>query len=102
MPEVMQIITSSITGIAMILLIIGGGGALKQVLVDSGVGDYIADLGKEANFSPLVLAWSITALLRVCLGSATVAGLRLLALYYLLLQLHRSQSGTNGNGHWRR
>jgi gluconate transporter len=75
MPEVMQIISSSITGIAMILLIIGGGGALKQVLVDSGVGNYIADLGKQANFSPLVLAWSISALLRVCLGSATVAGL---------------------------
>jgi gluconate transporter len=75
MQEVMQTITNSITGIAMILLIIGGGGALKQVLVDSGVGDYIANLGKEANFSPLVLAWSISALLRVCLGSATVAGL---------------------------
>jgi gluconate transporter len=75
MSEVMQIITSSISGIAMILLIIGGGGALKQVLVDSGVGNYIAELGKEAQFSPLVLAWSVTALLRVCLGSATVAGL---------------------------
>jgi Gnt-I system high-affinity gluconate transporter/Gnt-II system L-idonate transporter len=75
MSEVMQIISSSITGIAMILLIIGGGGALKQVLVDSGVGSYIADLGKQANFSPLILAWSISALLRVCLGSATVAGL---------------------------
>jgi gluconate transporter len=75
MPEVMQTISSAITGIAMILLIIGGGGALKQVLVDSGVGTYIAELGKESNFSPLVLAWSISALLRVCLGSATVAGL---------------------------
>jgi gluconate transporter len=75
MPEVMQIIVNSITGIAMILLIIGGGGALKQVLVDSGVGNYIAQLGKEMQVSPLILAWSISALLRVCLGSATVAGL---------------------------
>jgi gluconate transporter len=75
MPEVMQIIVNSITGIAMILLIIGGGGALKQVLVDSGVGNYIAELGKEMQVSPLILAWSISALLRVCLGSATVAGL---------------------------
>jgi gluconate transporter len=75
MPEVMQTISNAITGIAMILLIIGGGGALKQVLVDSGVGNYIAALGKESNFSPLVLAWGISALLRVCLGSATVAGL---------------------------
>lgn len=75
MPEVMQVITNSISGIAMILLIIGGGGALKQVLVDSGVGNYIAELGNRAQFSPLVLAWSITALLRICLGSATVAAL---------------------------
>jgi Gnt-I system high-affinity gluconate transporter/Gnt-II system L-idonate transporter len=75
MPEVMQVITNAITGIAMILLIIGGGGALKQVLVDSGVGKYIAAVGSSYQFSPLVLAWSISALLRVCLGSATVAGL---------------------------
>ncbi len=75
MQEVMQTVTNAITSIAMILLIIGGGGALKQVLVDSGVGNYIADIGRETNFSPLVLAWSISALLRVCLGSATVAGL---------------------------
>lgn len=42
MTEVMNIVAESISGIAMILLIIGGGGALKQVLIDSGVGKYIA------------------------------------------------------------
>ena len=75
MPEVMQIITDSISSIAMILLIIGGGGALKQVLVDSGVGDYITGLVSGTQLSPLFLAWGIAALLRVCLGSATVAAI---------------------------
>jgi Gnt-I system high-affinity gluconate transporter len=75
MAEVMQVITDAITSIAMILLIIGGGGALKQVLVDSGVGDYITGLVTGTQLSPLFLAWGIAALLRVCLGSATVAAI---------------------------
>lgn len=75
MPEVMKTVTESIAAIAMILLIIGGGGAFKQVLVDSGVADYVAQMMKGSTISPLVLAWSIAAILRIALGSATVAGL---------------------------
>lgn len=75
MPEVMKTVTESIAAIAMILLIIGGGGAFKQVLVDSGVADYVAQIMKGSTISPLVLAWSIAAILRIALGSATVAGL---------------------------
>ena len=48
---------------------------LKQVLVDSGVGKEIGDAMLTLPISPLILAWAITATLRVCLGSATVAGL---------------------------
>lgn len=73
--EIMSTLTRSITSIAMIMLIIGGGGALKQILVDSGVGQYITTLVKAFNLSPLVLAWGIAAFLRVCLGSATVAAI---------------------------
>ena len=58
---------------AMIILVIGGGGAFKQVLVDSGIADYIADLTSGWNVSPLILAWGIAVLLRISLGSATVA-----------------------------
>jgi Gnt-I system high-affinity gluconate transporter len=58
---------------AMIILVIAGGGAFKQVLVDSGIGDYIADLTAGWNISPLLLAWGIAVLLRISLGSATVA-----------------------------
>ncbi|MCJ8167340.1 gluconate:H+ symporter [Pontibacter sp. E15-1] len=75
MPEIMKICTDSIAGIAMILLIIGGGGAFKQVLVDSGVGNEVTALLNGTNLSPLFLGWLITALLRVSLGSATVAAI---------------------------
>jgi len=57
---------------AMILMIIGAGGAFKQVLVDSGVADYITDVTAGWNVSPIVLAWLIAVLLRISLGSATV------------------------------
>ncbi len=75
MPEIMDSVGSAVSGITMVLLIISGAGALKQVLVDSGVSDYIADLLKESNFSPLILAWLVATAVRVCVGSATVAGL---------------------------
>ncbi len=75
MVEVMDSLKVSIGGIAMILLIISGGGAFKQVLIDSGVGDYIADQLKDSSFSPLLLAWLIAAALRISLGSATVAAI---------------------------
>src|SRR5690606_34981681 len=75
MPELMNSLTDSISSITMILLIIAGAGALKQILVDSGVSDYIADLIKHSDLSPLFLAWLIASVIRVCVGSATVAGL---------------------------
>ena len=59
----------------MMLLIIGGGGAFKQVLVDSGVDKYIAAMMHETNVSPLLMARSIAAVLRIALGSATVAAI---------------------------
>lgn len=75
MTELMNSLTDSISSITMILLIIAGAGALKQILVDSGVSDYIADLIKHSDLSPLFLAWLIATVIRVCVGSATVAGL---------------------------
>lgn len=75
MDEVMGTITDSIKIIAMMLLIIGGGGAFKQVLVDSGVDKYIAAMMQESNVSPIFMAWSIAAVLRIALGSATVAAI---------------------------
>jgi gluconate:H+ symporter, GntP family len=58
---------------ASIMLIIGAGGAFNQVLKDSGVGNYIAEIAKTSHFSPILLGWLIAALIRVATGSATVS-----------------------------
>ncbi|WP_261642723.1 gluconate transporter [Erwinia mallotivora] len=73
--QVMATLTDSIKIIAMMLLIIGGGGAFKQVLVDGGVDKYIAGLMEGSAVSPILMAWSIAAALRIALGSATVAAI---------------------------
>ncbi|USE76602.1 gluconate permease, partial [Escherichia coli] len=44
--------------IAMIVFIIAGGGAFKQVLVDSGVGHYISHLMTGTTLSPLLMCWT--------------------------------------------
>jgi gluconate transporter len=75
METTMKWIGNAISGIAMILLIITAGGVFKQVLQDSGTGEYISSFSSEWNMPPLIFGWMITALLRVTIGSATVAGI---------------------------
>ena len=58
---------------ATILLVIGAGGGFNQVLVQSGVGRAIAAAAIGSHASPLLLAWTVAALIRVATGSATVA-----------------------------
>jgi len=72
-PELMKNLEKSIAGIAMIILIIGSGGALKQVLFDSGVADYIKTITIDMKLNPILLSWVVAALLRLAIGSATVA-----------------------------
>jgi Gnt-I system high-affinity gluconate transporter len=75
MVTVMKWLSDAISGIAMILLIITAGGIFKQVLIDSGTGEYIASFSTKWQMPPLIFGWVITALLRVAIGSATVAGI---------------------------
>ncbi|HEY4060777.1 MAG TPA: gluconate:H+ symporter [Puia sp.] len=75
MKQVMHIYEEAIKDIAVILLIIGGSGALKEVFSDSGVSGEIAAVLQGWPIHPLILGWLIAAIIRVCLGSATVAGL---------------------------
>lgn len=63
----------SLKPMAMIIAVIGAGGAFKQVLVDSGIADYVAHLTHGWDISPLLLAWIIAAFIRAAVGSATVA-----------------------------
>ena len=74
MGEIMSVYGEAVKEIAMILLIIAGAGALKQVLVDSGVSRQIADMLQEIPLSPLFLGWLTAAIIRIAVGSATVAG----------------------------
>lgn len=75
MAKAMESCTEGVKGVAMIILIIAAGGAFKQVLVDSGVGNTVKDFSAQLALLPLFLGWLITALLRITLGSATVAAL---------------------------
>jgi GntP family gluconate:H+ symporter len=59
--------------VAGIILIVSAGGGFKQVLVDSGLGDLIADWAKDSGISVLLLGWVVAVLIRVGTGSATVA-----------------------------
>ncbi|MEI9944870.1 MAG: gluconate:H+ symporter [Chitinophagaceae bacterium] len=75
MDHVMKWLNDSISGIALIVLIIAAGGVFKQVLIDSGTGEYITNLSKKIEMPPLLFGWLVAALLRLTLGSATVAGI---------------------------
>ncbi len=73
--EVMSIFVDAVKDIAPILLIIAGSGIFKQVMEDSGVSMELAGALQQLPVHPLVLGWLIAAVIRVCIGSATVAGL---------------------------
>lgn len=75
MKEVMNFYTDAIKDISPILLIVAGAGALKQVFVISGVSTELVAGLQNWNIHPLVLGWLIAGIIRVSIGSATVAGL---------------------------
>ncbi|HYF31288.1 MAG TPA: gluconate:H+ symporter [Chitinophagaceae bacterium] len=75
MQEIMGWFAEAVKDVSLILLIVAGAGALKQVFVDSGVSNDIAAMLQTSSMHPLVLGWLIAAVIRVCVGSATVAGL---------------------------
>jgi len=75
MTKIMSSYQEAVKDIAVILLIVAGSGALKEILIDSGVGDEIAKSIQSVNLNPLFLGWLIAAMVRVSIGSATVAGL---------------------------
>jgi Gnt-I system high-affinity gluconate transporter len=75
MSQVMQVYVEAVKDVAIILLIVAGAGALKQIFTDSGVSTQIAGMLKSWTIHPLVLGWLIASIIRICIGSATVAGL---------------------------
>jgi Gnt-I system high-affinity gluconate transporter len=85
MNDIMLLYGEAIKDIAMILLIIAGSGALKEVLVQTGVSLEIAKYLQGINVEPLFLGWLIAALIRFAVGSATVAGLTTAGIAYPLM-----------------
>jgi H+/gluconate symporter-like permease len=66
---------ASLQDVAGILLILAGAGALKQVFVDSGVSTQLGAWLQTVPLHPLILGWLIATVIRIALGSATIAGL---------------------------
>ena len=75
MQQLMDDYGNSVKDIAVILLIIAGAGTLKEVFVATGVDKNISALLTGIAIDPLVLGWLIAGVIRVSLGSATVAGM---------------------------
>ncbi len=72
--------------VSTILLIIAGSGALKQIFIASGTSNYVGVLLQNIDINPLVLGWAIAAFIRVCIGSATVAGITAVGIILPLIQ----------------
>lgn len=71
--EILDLSTKALGPAGIIILVTGAGGALKEVLVDSGIGEMIATTLAGSSWSPVLLAWTLAALVRITQGSATVA-----------------------------
>lgn len=73
--KIMTIYGDSLKEMLVILMIIAGAGALKYVFAESGISTELASRLNEMSLPPLLLGWLMAAVIRVAMGSATVAGL---------------------------
>jgi Gnt-I system low-affinity gluconate transporter len=71
--EILDLSTKSLGPAGIIILVTGAGGVLKQILIDSGIGKILAESIADSSIPLIFLAWSLSALVRITQGSATVA-----------------------------
>jgi Gnt-I system low-affinity gluconate transporter len=71
--SILDLSNKALAPAGIIILITGAGGVLKQILVDSGIGKMMAESIAGSAVSPVLLAWTLAALVRLTQGSATVA-----------------------------
>jgi GntP family gluconate:H+ symporter len=71
--EILKFMEDCLGPAAGIMLVVGAGGGFSKVLEHSGAADAIASMVKGLNLSPLLLGWLVAALIRMAVGSATVA-----------------------------
>jgi gluconate transporter len=86
MKSVMKELEEAIKAASPILLVIAGAGGLKQIFADSGTSAYIGTLLTGVSIPPLLLGWGMAGLIRICVGSATVAGLTTVGIILPLIQ----------------
>jgi high-affinity gluconate transporter len=73
--KITDLVTKSISEISNVLFVIAAGGILKQVVIDSGVGDQIVKLVENLPVSPFIIAWIITVIIRLLTGQGAVAAI---------------------------
>ncbi|EEI94148.1 transporter, gluconate:H+ symporter family [Sphingobacterium spiritivorum ATCC 33300] len=88
MKSIMDEFVEAIKDVVLIILIIGGAGSLKEIMIVSGVSQTIVDNLSQINIHPYLLAWLMAALIRICVGSATAAGLMTAGVLLPILQLN--------------
>ncbi len=88
-PAIMKQLEEAFKSISVILLIIAGSGIFMQIMSDGGVSVYIGQILKGMQLSPLIAGWLIAAIIRVCIGSATVAGLTTVGIMLPVLGVHQ-------------
>lgn len=71
--QLLDVSAKALAPAGMIILIIGSGGAFKEMLIQSGVGNVLAEGISATKLPPIVLAFIIAAAVRITLGSATVS-----------------------------
>lgn len=71
--QVQKLAAKGLGPVGAIILILGAGGGFKAMLTETGIDQLISDYAVDWAVPPLVLGWLVAALLRICLGSATVA-----------------------------
>ena len=73
-PEGLRKLTEeSFAPIAAVLVILAAAGGLSGVLRDSGAAQATVSLALNAHMQPLLLAWLLAAVVRIAMGSSTVA-----------------------------
>lgn len=71
--ELFEVANRSLGPAGSIILITGAGGVLKQMMINTGIGDMIGTAMEDGSFSILLLAYLVAVLVRIMQGSATVA-----------------------------
>lgn len=71
--ELENVMTKSLEPTGMILLVTASGGVLRYMLQYSGLGDVIGNAVSSAALPMVVVAFVVAALVRISVGSATVA-----------------------------